>query len=95
MKCDDTRFSLSELNPIEKDNSRIYIKKPRENSVISSTKSYFELNLDVVHAATNKSSADETDTKLGNLGPIVLSSDYNLTTVAEKEEDINQATLCV
>ena len=53
LKCDYIRYSLSEISTIHTANSHINVIIPREDSVISMLNSYLELNLDVLHAATN------------------------------------------
>ena len=46
--------------------------------------SYLELNIDVLHAATNNRYIDINDIRLGNLGPIATFSNYKLTTSSGK-----------
>ena len=57
-------------------NSQIHLYKPRDESVISSLSSYFDLYFDVLHAATAKRYADGNDIRLVNFGPIALLSKY-------------------
>ena len=65
---------------------------PREDSVISMLKSYLELKVDVLHAATNNRYVDGNDIRLVNLGPIALFSNYKLTTSSGKQlENIDHA----
>ena len=52
--------------------------------------SYLDLNFDVLHAATNNRYADIEDTKLVNLGPNGLFSNYMITSSSGKNlEDIS------
>ena len=74
LKCDYIRYSPSEICSKIFSNSQIYIKVPREDSVISLLNSYLDLNFDVLHAATNNRYADNNDIRLVNLGPISLLS---------------------
>ena len=80
LKCDYIRYSPSEISTINTANSQIYIIRPRKDSVISLLNSYLDLNLDVLHAATNNIYADGKDIRLVNLGPVALFSNYKLTT---------------
>ena len=59
---------------------QIFINIPREDSVISLLISYFDLNFDVLNAATRNRYADCNDEKIVNLGPVALFSNYELTT---------------
>ena len=70
LKCDYIRYSPSEISTINTPNSQVYINIPREDSVISLSNSYLELNFDVLHAATNNRYVDGNDIRLVNLGPI-------------------------
>ena len=91
-KCDYIRYSPSEISTINTANSQIYIKIPREDSVISLLNSYLELGFDVLHAATGNRFVDNNDISLFNLGRIVLFSKYKLITSSRKHlEDINYA----
>ena len=83
-KCDYIRYSPSEISTINTANSQIYINIPREDSVISLLNSYLELNFDVLQAANNNRYADASDIRLVNLGPIVLFSNFKLTTSSGK-----------
>ena len=85
LKCDYIRYSPSEINTINTNNSQIYIIIPREDSVISLLNSYLELDFDVLHAATNNRYVDGTDIRLVNLGLIALFSNYKLTTSSGKK----------
>ena len=84
LKCDYIRYSPSEISTINTPNSQVYINIPREDSVISMLKSYLEINFDVLHVATSNRYADGNDTRLVNLGPIALFSNYKLTTSSGK-----------
>ena len=90
LNCDYIKYSPSEISTIDTANSQIYINIPWDDSVVSWSNSYLELNLDVLHAATNNKYADINDTKLINLDPTVLFSIYKLTTSSGKHfEDIS------
>ena len=92
LKCDYIRYSPSESSTINTPNSQIYIDIPRENSVIFLLNSYFDLNFDVLHAATGNRYVDNNALWLVNLGPSALFSNYKLTTNPGKHlEDINHA----
>ena len=58
----------------------MFINIPREDSVISLLKSYFDLNFDVLHAASGNRYADGKVKRLVNLGPIAFFTNYKLTT---------------
>ena len=92
LKCDYIRYSPSEISTTNAPNSQIYIKIPREDSVISLLNSYFEINFDVLKAATSNRYANADDIRLINLGPIALFSTYKLTTGSGKHlENIDHA----
>ena len=92
LRCDYIRYSPSEISTINTANSQVYINIPREDSVISSLNKYLELNFDVLHAGTNNRYADGNDTRLINLGPIGLFSNYKPTTSSGKYlENIDHA----
>ena len=92
LKCDYKRYSPAEIFTINTANSQIYIKIPREDSVISLLNSYLELNFDVLHAADINRYVDANDIRLVNLGPIALFSNYKLTSSSGKHlEEIIQA----
>ena len=94
LKCDYIRYSPSEISTINTLNSQIYINIPREGSVISLLNSYFELNFDVLHAATNNRYVDNNDIRLVDIGPIALFSNYKLTTTSGKQsEEISHAQI--
>ena len=84
LKCDYIRFSPAEISTINTANSQIYINIPREDSVISLLNSYLELNFDVLQAPSKNKYVDASDIRLVNLGPIVLFSNYKLTTSSGK-----------
>ena len=92
LKCDYIRYSPAEISTINTANSQVYIKRPREDSVISLLNSYLELNFDVLHAADNNRYVDANDIRLDNLRPIALFSNYKLTTSSGKHlEEISHA----
>ena len=76
LKCDYNRYSPSKINTINTPNSQIYINIPREDSVTSLLNIYFELNFDVLQAATGIRYPDGADIRLVNLGVIALFSFY-------------------
>ena len=53
LKCDYIGYSLAETSTINTPNSQIYIKIPREDSVISLLNSYLDLNFEVIRKADN------------------------------------------
>ena len=87
MKCDYIRYNPSEISTINTTNSQIYIDIPREDSVISLLNSYFELNFDVIKAATSNRYVDADDIRLINLGIIALFNNYKLTTSSGKHSE--------
>ena len=89
LMCDCIRYSQSETSTTNTPTSQIYIKKPREDSVISLLNSYLELNFDVSHAATCNRYVDNNDIRLVTLGPIALFSDYKLTNSSRKHLEDN------
>ena len=92
LKCDYIRYSSSEISTLNTPNSQIYINIPREDSVVSILNSYFELNFDIIKAATSNRYADGDDIRLINLVPIALFSNYKLTTSSGKHlENIDHA----
>ena len=92
LKCDDIRYSPSEISTINTPNSQIYMNIPREDSVISLLNSYIEINFDILKAATSNRYADADDIRLINLGPFALFSNYKLTTSSGKHlEKIDHA----
>ena len=91
LKCDYIRYSPAETSTINTRNSQIYIKIPREDSVISLLNSYLDLYFEVIKRADNSRYANGNDIRLVNLGPIALFSNFNMTTSSGKHlEDINQ-----
>ena len=77
-------------------NSQSYINIPRGDSVISLLNSFLDLNFDVFHAADpDNRYAGGDDIRLVNLGPIVLFSNFKLTSsnghepIEEGAMDIN------
>ena len=72
IKCDFKKFSPSEISTKNTANSQIYIKIPREVSIISLLIIYLDLNFDVVQDATNKRYVESNDIRLINLGPLAL-----------------------
>ena len=96
LKCDYIRYSPSEISTINTANSQIHINIPREDSPISLLNSYFDLDFDVVHAATNNRYADGNEIRLVNLGPVALFSNYNLATSSRKHlEDVSHTHIVV
>ena len=92
LKCDYIRYSPSEISTINTANSQVYIKIPREHSVISLLNSFLELNFGVLHSATNIRYVDGIDIRLVNLGPIALFSNYRLKSSSGKHlENIDHA----
>ena len=73
-KYDYIRYSPSEMEILNTADSRMYIKIPREDSVISLLNSHSDVNFDVIYAATINRYADKNDIRLVNLGPIALFS---------------------
>ena len=92
MKYDNIGYSPFEISTINTATVQIYIKRPREVSVISSFNSFLDLNFDVLHAATNKRYVNDGNIGLGNLEPIALFNINIITTSTGKQiEDINHA----
>ena len=93
-KCDYIRYSPSEISTINTANSQIYVNIPREDSVTSLLNSYLEINFDVLQAARKNRYVDASDIRLVNLRPIVLFSNFKLTTSSGKHlEEISHAHL--
>ena len=84
VKCDSIRYSPSEKSKMNTPKSQIYIKIPREDSVISLLNIYLDLNLDVLHAAAGYRYADGDNIRLVNLAVIASFSIYKLTTSSGK-----------
>ena len=92
LKCDYIRYSPAEISTINTPNSQIYISIPREDSVISLMNSYLDLNFEVIKKVDDTRYGNGNDTKLVNLGPIALFSNFELTTSSWKHlEDISHA----
>ena len=91
LKCDYIRYPPSEISTTNTANSQlyIYINIPREDSVISLSNSYLELNFDVLHADTNNRYVDGKDIRLVNLSPLALFRNYKLTTSSGKHLEKN------
>ena len=90
LKCDYIRYSPAETSTINTRNSQIYIKIPKEDSVISLLNSYLDLNFEVIKRADNSRYANGNDIRQVNLGPIALFSNFKLTTSSGKHlEDIS------
>ena len=72
--------------------SQIYIKIPREDSVISFLNIYLYLNSEVTKKADDSRYKNGKDIRLINLGPIALFSNFKLKTSSGKHlEDICHA----
>ena len=84
LKCDYIRYAPAEVSTINSPNSQTYINVPKEDSVFSSLSSYTDLNFEVIKKADDSRYANGSDIKLGNLGPIALSSNFKLTTSSGK-----------
>ena len=70
----------------------MYIKIPKEDSVVSLLKSYLDINFEVIKKADDSIFVNGNDKKLGNLGPIALLTNFKITTFSGKHlEDICQA----
>ena len=92
LKCDCIRYSPSDTSTINTANSQIYIKIPREDSLISSLNGYIDLNFDVVHADDNTRYANDNEIRLVKLAPVALFSNYKLTTSSGKHlEEVSHA----
>ena len=92
LKCDYIRSSPAETSTINTPNSQNYINIPKEDSVISLLNSYHDLNFEVIERADNSRYANGDKTRLVNLGPIALFSNFELTTSSGKHmADIGHA----
>ena len=60
---------LPEKNTENTANFQFYFNLPREDSVVSFLNSYFDLNFDVLHAASGNRYIDDNDIKLVTLCP--------------------------
>ena len=93
-KCDFIRYSPAETSTSITPKSQIYINRPREDSVISLSNSYLDLNSEVIKKADNSRYGNGKDIRLVNLGLIALFSLFQLTTSSGKHlEDIFYADL--
>ena len=84
LKCDYIRYSPAKTSTINTPNGQVYIKKPREDSVISLLNSYMELNFEVIEKDDNSRYGNGNDIRLVNLGTIALFSNFTLTTSCAK-----------
>ena len=92
LKIEYIRYSAAETSTKNTPNSRIYINIPREVSVASLLKNYFDLKFEVIKKADNSRYANGNDIRLVNLGPNSFLSKFKLTTSSGKHlEDISQA----
>ena len=92
LECDYIRYSPSEISTENTPNSQIYMNIPREDNVISLSKSYLDLNFEVIKSADNSRYANGNDIRLINLGQIDWFNNFNLTTSSGKHiEDISHA----
>ena len=91
LKCDYIRYSPSEISTINTANSQIYINIPRGDSFISLLKSYFDLNFDVLNAATNNRYVDADDIWLIILAAIAFFSNFKLTSSGKHLENIDHS----
>ena len=84
--------SPSEISTINAAISPKYIEIPREDSIVSLSNSYLDLNLDVLNAATGNKYSDANDIGLLILGSLALFSNQKLTTSrGEDLQDISHA----
>ena len=74
LNCDYIQYPPAEISTKNTTNSQIYIKMPTEDSAISLSNSYLELNSVVLQAASNNRYVDTSVIRLVNLGPIALFS---------------------
>ena len=94
LKCDYIRYSPAETSTINTPNSQIYIKIPREDSVISLLNSYLDINFEVIKKVDDSRYRNGNDIRLVSLAPIVLFSNFKLTTSSGKHiEDISHTHL--
>ena len=94
LKCGSIQYSPSGKSTTNTANSQIYINIPREDSVISLSKSCIEINFDVLHAATSNRYVNGSDIRLVNLGPIDLFSNWQVRAISGKHlEEINYAQI--
>ena len=92
LKCVFIRYSSSEISTEITATSQTYFKTPRGACVISLFNSYFDINFDVLLAATNIRYVDNSDLRLVILEPIAFSSNSKLTRSSGKHlEEISHA----
>ena len=92
LKCEYIRFSPAETSTINTPKSQIYIKRPKEVSVISLLNSYSDLNFKAIKKTDNSRYGNGIDIRLVTLGPIALFSTFKLTTPSGKHlEDISHS----
>ena len=92
LKCGYIRYSPSKISTIDTAKSQICINIPLEDSLISSLKSYLDLNFDVLKAASSNKYVDADDICVINLAAIALFSNFRLTTSSGKHlENIDYA----
>ena len=92
LKCDYITYSPPEISSINTPNSQIYLNIPSEDSGNSLVNSGFELNFDVLQAATGNRYADGADIRLVNPSVIALFCIYKLTSSSGKLlEEVNHA----
>ena len=84
LNCDYIRYSPAETSTINTPNSPIYINTPREDSVVSLLNSYLDLNFEVIEKVVVSRYGNGNDIRRVNLGPIVLFSNFQLTTSSGK-----------
>ena len=84
LKCDYFRYSRADSSTTNTPNSRLYIKIPRENSVMSLLNSYLDLNFEVIKRADKSRYANGNYIRLVNLGSIPLFINLKLTTSSGK-----------
>ena len=94
LKCDYIQYEPAETSTINTPNSQIYINIPREDSVISLLNIYLDLNFEVIKKADDSRYANGSDIRLVNLSPIILFSNFKLTTSSWKRlEDFSHTHL--
>ena len=92
IECDYKRYCPNEISTLNTPNSQTYINIPREGSVNSVLDSRFDLNFDVLHAATGNRHVDSNVIRLINFGPTAVISKYDLTSSSGKHfETIDHA----
>ena len=68
---------------------KFFIKKSREDSVISLLNSYLDLNIEVIERIDNSRYGNGNDIQLVNLRSIALFSNFKLTTSSAKHLEYN------